>query len=137
MKNKVLISLFLCLFLLVGFFVLDFDYKVITNNVDSIVYETNGTSLDLEVGVYNSNDGHTITVNGDGTVNHIDVLQINRNIASQSSVFDTGTAELNAYRFKVANVTAINGSDTVLNHIDVLQINRKIANLSSIFDSLS
>ena len=68
MKNKVLIGLFLCLFLLVGLFVLDFDYKVITNNVESIVYETNGTSLDLEVGVYNSNDGHTITVNGDGTV---------------------------------------------------------------------
>ena len=98
------------------------DYSVTINNAK--------VTQDLEIWEYGD-------VNGDGTVNHVDVLQINRNIASQSSVFDTGTAELNAYRFKVANVTAINGSDTVLNHIDVLQINRKIANLSSIFDSLS
>lgn len=96
----------------------------------SITMDGSDKAQDAEIWLYGD-------VNGDGTVNHVDVLQINRNIASQSSVFDTGTDELNAYRFKVGNVTAINGSDTVLNHVDVLQINRKIANLSSIFDSLN
>jgi len=98
------------------------DYSVTINNAK--------VTQNLEIWQYGD-------VNGDGTVNHIDVLQINRNIASQTSVFDAGTDDLKAYRFKVANVTAINGTDTVLNHIDVLQINRKIANLTSIFDSLS
>lgn len=98
------------------------DYRITLDGSD--------ISQNVEIWLYGD-------VNGDGTVNHVDVLQINRNIASQSSVFDTGTDELNAYRFKVGNVTAINGSDTVLNHVDVLQINRKIANLTSIFDSLS
>lgn len=68
MKNKVLIGLFLCLFLLVGFFVLDFDYKVITNNVDSIVFEAGSYDGELSVGTYTSYDNHTITVNEDGTV---------------------------------------------------------------------
>jgi len=97
------------------------EYEVIVSDSD--------VTLNVEIWLYGD-------VNADGTVNHIDVLQINRNIASQTSVFDAGTDELKAYRFNVANVTAINGSDTELNHIDVLQINRKIANLTSIFDSL-
>ena len=95
----------------------------------TVVVSDSDVMLDLEIWLYGD-------VNADGTVNHIDVLQINRNIASQTSVFDAGTDELKAYRFNVANVTAINGSDAELNHIDVLQINRKIANLTSIFDSL-
>ena len=97
------------------------EYEVIVSDSD--------VTLNVEIWLYGD-------VNADGTVNHIDVLQINRNIASQTSVFDAGTDELKTYRFNVANVTAINGSDTELNHIDVLQINRKIANLTSIFDSL-
>lgn len=48
MKKKLLFCMFFVLFLLVGFLVMDFDYKVITNNVDSIVYETNGTILYAE-----------------------------------------------------------------------------------------
>lgn len=95
----------------------------------TVVVSDSDVTLNVEIWLYGD-------VNADGTVNHIDVLQINRNIASQTSVFDAGADELKAYRFKVANVTAINGSDTELNHIDVLQINRKIANLTSIFDSL-
>lgn len=64
MKNKVLIGLFI----LVGFFVLDFDYKVITNNLESIVYNAGSYDGELSVGTYTSFDNHTITVNEDGTV---------------------------------------------------------------------
>lgn len=76
-------------------------------------------------------------VDYDGTVGHLDVLQINRKIANLTSVVNAGDAQDQADRFAAANVTAINGTDTILDYMDVLQINRKIANLSSIFDLMN
>ncbi len=74
-------------------------------------------------------------VNGDGIINATDVLQINRKVANLNSLFNQ--AENADYRFKVANITAVTGTDTLLNSADILQINRKIANLSSIFDKIA
>jgi len=74
-------------------------------------------------------------VMGDGSVNNIDVLQINRMNANLASVFNQ--TENIDYRLKVANITAITGTDTIVNNSDVLQINRKNANLSSIFDRIA
>ncbi len=70
----------------------------------------------------------------DGNINSLDTLQLNRKIANLSSVMDSQTDK--DYRFKVANVSAITGTDTILNGTDVLHINRKIANLSSVFNTL-
>ncbi len=73
-------------------------------------------------------------VTGDGVINSIDILQINRKIANLSSVFDI--AADSDYIFEVANITYIKTGDLVINSSDVLQINRKIANFSSVFDSI-
>ncbi len=73
-------------------------------------------------------------VSGDGVVNNADILQINRKIANLSSVFNQ--AESADYRFKVANITAVTGTDSLLNSADVFQISRKTANMSSVFDRM-
>lgn len=75
-------------------------------------------------------------VNGDGSVDNMDVFQMNRYIAHLSSIFTSGNEDLQAYRYKVANVMAIVGSDDTLDNMDVFQVNRYIAHLSSVFDSL-
>ncbi len=85
---------------------------------------------DIEINFYGD-------VNQDGFINSIDILQINRKIASLSSAISAGEKEVKDYRFKLANITALTGTDTVLNNLDTLQINRKVANLSSIFDTIA
>jgi len=74
-------------------------------------------------------------VTGDGVVNNTDVMQINRYNTNNTSVFNQ-TANSD-YRFKVANVTAITGTDTVVNNTDVMQINRYNTNNTSVFDRLA
>jgi len=71
----------------------------------------------------------------DGFVNNADTIQINRRNANLSSVFSQVTDS--DYRFKVANVTAVAGTDTIINNADVIQINRMNANLSSVFDRIA
>ena len=82
---------------------------------------------DVEIWLYGD-------VTKDGNVNNSDVIQINRSINNMNSVFSQA-ADL-AYRLKVANVTAITGSDIVVNNADAMQINRKINNMSSVFSTL-
>ncbi|MBQ9997651.1 MAG: carboxypeptidase regulatory-like domain-containing protein, partial [Clostridia bacterium] len=74
-------------------------------------------------------------VTGDGVVNNTDVMQINRYNTNNTSVFNQ-TANSD-YRFKVANVTAITGTDKVVNNTDVMQINRYNTNNTSVFDRLA
>ena len=74
-------------------------------------------------------------VTGEGVVNNTDVMQINRYNTNNTSVFNqTANAD---YRFKVANVTAITGTDKVINNTDVMQINRYNTNNTSVFDRLA
>lgn len=75
-------------------------------------------------------------VNYDGSVNNLDILQINRNISSLDSIFDAGTDEDKESRNVAANVTALISGDTEVNNLDVLQINRYISSLDSIFDTM-
>lgn len=60
-------------------------------------------------------------VNGDGFINMTDASQINRKFNGKTSVFDTGDAEIKAYRLKVANVYF---SDDYINTTDAAQIKR-------------
>ncbi len=83
---------------------------------------------DLEIWLYGD-------VNGDGTVNNIDVLQMTRYIVNLSSVFDSPVNT--DYRIDLANITGITAGDTVLNNMDVLQIERHIVNLTSILDTIA
>jgi len=74
-------------------------------------------------------------VTGEGIINNTDIIQINRYNTNNTSVFNqTANAD---YRFKVANVTAITGTDNIVNNTDIIQINRKNANLTSVFDRLA
>ncbi len=83
---------------------------------------------DVEIWLYGD-------VTKDGVVNNNDAIQINRKNNNMTSVFSQ-TADAD-YREKVANVTAITGTDTVVNNADVMQINRKINNMSSVFDRIA
>ena len=60
-------------------------------------------------------------VNGDGFINMTDASQIERKFNGKTSVFDTGDAEIKAYRLKVANVYF---SDDNINTTDAAQIKR-------------
>lgn len=60
-------------------------------------------------------------VNGDGFINMTDASQIERKFNGKASVFDTGDAEIKAYRLKVANVYF---SDDNINTTDAAQIKR-------------
>ena len=60
-------------------------------------------------------------VNGDGFINMTDASQIERKFNGKTSVFDTGDAEIKAYRLKVANVYF---SDANINTTDAAQIKR-------------
>lgn len=60
-------------------------------------------------------------VNGDGFINMTDASQIERKFNGKTSAFDTGDAEIKAYRLKVANVYF---SDDNINTTDAAQIKR-------------
>ena len=60
-------------------------------------------------------------VNGDGFINMTDASQVERKFNGKTSVFDTGDAEIKAYRLKVANVYF---SDNNINTTDAAQIKR-------------
>ena len=60
-------------------------------------------------------------VNGDGFINMTDASQIERKFNGKASAFDTGDAEIKAYRLKVANVYF---SDDNINTTDAAQIKR-------------
>ncbi len=60
-------------------------------------------------------------VNGDGFINMTDASQIKRKFNGKTSVFDTGDAEIKAYRLKVANVYSADG---IINTTDAAQIKR-------------
>ena len=72
-------------------------------------------------------------VNGDGFINMTDASQIERRFNGKTSVFDTGDAELKAYRLKVANVYF---SDDNINTTDAAQIKRYYNGKSSVFDAI-
>ena len=72
-------------------------------------------------------------VNGDGFINMTDASQINRKFNGKTSVFDTGDAEIKAYRLKVANVYS---SDDNINTTDAAQIKRYYNGKSSVFDTI-
>ncbi len=93
-----------------------------------IVVTDDNVSQDVTIWLYGD-------VTADGIVNNADVLQINRKTSNQASVFSQTTNV--EYREKVANVTAITGTDTIINNADVLQINRKTSNQASVFDTLA
>jgi hypothetical protein len=84
-------------------------------------------SQDVQIWLYGD-------VTGDGIVNNNDAIQINRKNANLTSAFDKTTDV--AYRFIIANVTAITGTDTIVNNTDVMHINRRNANQASVFDRL-
>jgi len=94
---------------------------------------------EITVSNYDCNCGVEIMlygdVTGEGSIGNADVLHINRYNSNKSSVFDNYTGDALAYRLKVANVTAIAGTDNIINNADVIQINRMNANLPSVFDS--
>ncbi len=132
------------------------DTKIVTGNSGTYTFEdvqegtytirvskTKHATRDYEIAVAGEDATQDVEiwtygdVTGDGFLNGIDTLHINRKIAHLSSLFDKGTEELKAYRFKVANVTGAVGTDKVINSSDVLQINRKIAYLSSAFDRIA
>ena len=71
-------------------------------------------------------------VTGDGTVDSIDAMQINRNYNGKTSVFGTADAETEAYRLIVANVYAADGK---LDATDAAQIERFYNGKPSIIDS--
>ena len=71
-------------------------------------------------------------VNGDGFINMTDASQINRKFNGKTSVFDTGDAEIKAYRLKVANVY----SDDNINTTDAAQIKRYYNGKSSVLDAI-
>ena len=72
-------------------------------------------------------------VNGDGFINMTDASQINRKFNGKTSVFDTGDAEIKAYRLKVANVYF---SDDNINTTDAAQIKRYYNGKSSVLDTI-
>ena len=72
-------------------------------------------------------------VNGDGFINMTDASQINRKFNGKTSVFDTGDAEIKAYRLKVANVYS---SDDNINTTDAAQIKRYYNGKSSVLDTI-
>lgn len=72
-------------------------------------------------------------VNGDGFINMTDTSQIERKFNGKTSVFDTGDAEIKAYRLKVANVYF---SDDNINTTDAAQIKRYYNGKSSVFDAI-
>ena len=72
-------------------------------------------------------------VNGDGFINMTDASQIERKFNGKTSVFDTGDAEIKAYRLKVANVYF---SDDNINTTDAAQIKRYYNGKSSVFDAI-
>lgn len=72
-------------------------------------------------------------VNGDGFINMTDTSQIERKFNGKTSVFDTGNAEIKAYRLKVANVYF---SDDNINTTDAAQIKRYYNGKSSVFDAI-
>ena len=72
-------------------------------------------------------------VNGDGFINMTDASQIDRKFNGKTSVFDTGDAEIKAYRLKVANVYF---SDDNINTTDAAQIERYYNGKSSVFDTI-
>ena len=72
-------------------------------------------------------------VNGDGFINMTDASQIDRKFNGKTSVFDTGDAEIKAYRLKVANVYS---SDDNINTTDAAQIERYYNGKSSVFDTI-
>ena len=73
-------------------------------------------------------------VNGDGFINMTDASQINRKFNGKTSVFDTGDAEIKAYRLKVANVYS---SDDNINTTDAAQIKRYYNGKSSVLDAIN
>ena len=72
-------------------------------------------------------------VNGDGFINMTDASQIKRKFNGKTSVFDTGDAEIKAYRLKVANVYSADG---IINTTDASQIKRYYNGKSSVFDAI-
>ena len=72
-------------------------------------------------------------VNGDGFINMTDASQIKRKFNGKTSVFDTGDAEIKAYRLKVANVYS---ADRIINTTDASQIKRYYNGKSSVFDTI-
>ena len=70
-------------------------------------------------------------VNGDGFINMTDSSQINRMFNGKTSIFDTGDAEIKAYRLKVANVYS---SDDNINTTDAAQIKRYYNGKSSVLN---
>ncbi len=96
------------------------EYKVTVAGED--------VTQDVEIWLYGD-------VTKDGVVNNSDVMQINRKNNNMNSVFSQ--AADSDYRLKVANITAITGTDAFVNNSDVIQINRKINNMSSMFDRLA
>jgi len=89
---------------------------------------TGNTTQNVEIWLYGD-------VTKDGLVNNADTIQINRRNANLTSVFSQ-VADSD-YRFKVANVTAVAGTDTIINNADIIQINRMNANLNSVFDRIA
>ena len=96
------------------------EYKVTVAGED--------VTQDVEIWLYGD-------VTKDGVVNNSDVMQINRKNNNMNSVFSQ--AADSDYILKVANITAITGTDAFVNNSDVIQINRKINNMSSMFDRLA
>ena len=72
-------------------------------------------------------------VTGDGAVNAIDAMQINRKYTGKTSVFGSADAETEAYRLLVADV---NAADGMINATDSAQVKRFYTGKPSVIDTL-
>ena len=81
---------------------------------------------DVEIWLYGD-------VTGDGAVNAIDAMQINRKYTGKTSVFGSADAETEAYRRLVADV---NAADGMINATDSAQVKRFYTGKPSVIDTL-
>lgn len=81
---------------------------------------------DVEIWLYGD-------VTGDGAVNAIDAMQINRKYTGKTSVFGSADAETEAYRLLVADV---NAADGMINATDSAQVKRFYTGKPSVIDTL-
>ncbi len=102
-----------------------FDAKHCSRRYNVYVEDDNVTK-NVEILLYGD-------VTGDGIINNLDVMQMNRKLANLRSVFDTDEFY---YLEQVGNISGINTPGPTVGNEDIIQINRYLNNMSSLFDIL-